>query len=276
MDVLVTVTRPAILVPAALAVTCIYLASRGDVAYLWKWAIWWALWSTRYVLGAFAGDEVWFQQGFLPLSAIGAGFLITWGALQAAEHEMPKWGVVLTLSVVAAWAIQTALDLFPPFSTGALLIPLGYMTASLLIGSIVLYQPDSLAELASERRAVATCLLAMALLQMTFPWVTHMPQETMIVAAQGSTALQLLITVAIVQLHFAKSFLVTEKMHAEMEQQLVTALDDFIPLCMICKDVRVEDGPWQSLDVYLAERTGSAVSHGVCPSCVPKLYGEQP
>lgn len=185
---------------------------------------------------------------------------------------MPAWGVVLTLSVVAVWAVQTALGVFPPYSTAALMVPLGFMTANLIIAAIILYRPEVLPGLYAERRAVATILLAMAILQSSFPWVSSMPQETVLVLSQGSTALQLLITFAIVQLHFTK----TQRAAARTEQQLTTALDDFIPLCMMCKDVRVEDGPWQSLEDYLAERTGSAVSHGVCPSCVPKLYGEHP
>lgn len=274
MVALQILTRPQILVPFALACILVHLASRDDVPYLWKWALWWGLWSIRYVLGALAGDEVWFQQGFLPASALAAGFLITWGALQAADHEMPQWGVILTLCAVAAWVIQTALGLFPPFSTGALLLPLGYMTASLLIGSIVLYKPDPLPELISERRYVATVLLLMALLQLTFPWVSYMADDLLVVMSQTSTALQLLITFTIVQLHFAKSRLHTETLRNQIEHRLTEALDDFIPLCMICKDVRVEDGPWQSLEDYLAERTSSAVSHGVCPKCLPKVYGE--
>lgn len=275
MDLVIQLTRAQTLVPFALAWTLAYLAAQRGGSYLWKWSLWWAIWSLRYVAGSLAGDQPWFQEGILPAAAIASGFLVVWGALEAVDRSLPRWGVISTLTVVLLWMAQTALSLFPPFSTSALMIPLGYMTAALFTAAGIFYRADIRPELSAEKRAVATVLLGMGVLQSTFPWVSSMPAETLILAAQFSTALQLLITFAVVQLHFARVRHEAAVSHYRLEQQLAKALDDFIPLCMGCKNVRGDnDGPWQTLEGYLSERTGSKVSHGLCPECLPRLYPE--
>jgi PAS domain S-box-containing protein len=67
-----------------------------------------------------------------------------------------------------------------------------------------------------------------------------------------------------------------EKLIGQLQEALneVKTLRGFIPICANCKKVRDDAGFWQSVESYVAERTGAAFSHGVCPECGPKLYPE--
>ena len=271
MDVLLQLTAAQILVPLALACTLAYLALEENANYLWAWSLWWGIWCVRYVSGAFAPDELWFQMGFLPSSAIASGFLVVWGALQAGNRPVPRWGLVVTAAVVLIWLAQTASGRVSPLSPAALIVPSGYMALALYVAAFVLYS-DQHGPLAREKRNVSYVVLAMALLQSQFPWMSLLDDATVRLMSNVSTALQLLITFAVVRLYFASVRHREESAHLQLEQQLAKALDDFIPLCMGCKNVRIEDGPWQTLEGYLSERTGTTVSHGLCPDCLPRLY----
>jgi tetratricopeptide (TPR) repeat protein len=54
----------------------------------------------------------------------------------------------------------------------------------------------------------------------------------------------------------------------------VRTLKGLIPICSSCKQVRDDDGYWQTVEAYLASRSDATFSHGICQSCGPKLYGE--
>ena len=273
MDTLLQLTAPRILVPLALASTLAFLAVDKGAAYLWKWSLWWGIWALRYVAGSFFGDESWFQLWILPGSAIASGFLVVWGTLQAGNRVMPRRLVIGSLMVVVVWVAQTASGRFVPLSTAALIVPSGYMAAALIAAAVIMYRrADVATELWRQRRTLGSVILAMGVLQTTFMFHSLYSEAALNLASQLSTALQLLITFAVVQFHFAKVRGQAEASHIELEQQLAKALDEFIPLCMGCKNVRIDDGPWQSLEGYLTNRTGTQVSHGVCPNCLPRLY----
>lgn len=48
-------------------------------------------------------------------------------------------------------------------------------------------------------------------------------------------------------------------------------LEGFVPVCMNCKKVRVED-KWIPIEVYIIDHSEAVVSHGVCPECREKHY----
>ena len=48
-------------------------------------------------------------------------------------------------------------------------------------------------------------------------------------------------------------------------------LEQLLPICSYCHKMREgEEGPWESLEQYLSERTGSTFSHGICPDCLQR------
>ncbi len=45
-------------------------------------------------------------------------------------------------------------------------------------------------------------------------------------------------------------------------------LEQLLPICTYCHKIRDgERGPWEPLERYVGQRTGSSFSHGVCPEC---------
>lgn len=54
----------------------------------------------------------------------------------------------------------------------------------------------------------------------------------------------------------------------------VRTLRKLLPICMWCKKVHTEDDGWEDVDLYLHRRAATEVSHGVCPDCLGKHYGE--
>ena len=63
-------------------------------------------------------------------------------------------------------------------------------------------------------------------------------------------------------------------------QELKIAFDEIktlrgiIPICSNCKKIRDDQGFWQQVESYVTEHTEASFSHGICPNCVEKLYGD--
>jgi hypothetical protein len=54
----------------------------------------------------------------------------------------------------------------------------------------------------------------------------------------------------------------------------VRRLEGLLPTCSFCKDIRDEAGKWHQIEVFVASRTEARFSHGVCPNCAVKHYGD--
>ncbi len=66
-----------------------------------------------------------------------------------------------------------------------------------------------------------------------------------------------------------------EKNHQLLEaQSRIKTLEGIIPICMYCKKIRDDQGYWNQLEKYITENTSALLSHGTCPDCAKKYYGE--
>ena len=76
---------------------------------------------------------------------------------------------------------------------------------------------------------------------------------------------------------------VTHRKEVELENRLLTvdlkkALDNvqvlsgLLPICASCKDVRDDNGHWNSIEAYVSKYSEADFSHDVCPECTKKLY----
>lgn len=61
---------------------------------------------------------------------------------------------------------------------------------------------------------------------------------------------------------------------AEDATQQLQALHGIIPICASCKHVRTDAGEWQQIERYVRDHSDAEFSHGVCPSCAHRLYGD--
>ena len=67
-----------------------------------------------------------------------------------------------------------------------------------------------------------------------------------------------------------------EKLIAELQQALVEVktLSGMIPICGWCKNVRSDQGYWQTVEQYVRAHTDATFTHGVCPTCTEKFKAD--
>ena len=60
-----------------------------------------------------------------------------------------------------------------------------------------------------------------------------------------------------------------ERLVAELQNALaqVKELQEILPICMYCKNIRNDKDYWQSVETYISHHTRSRFSHGICPGC---------
>lgn len=51
-------------------------------------------------------------------------------------------------------------------------------------------------------------------------------------------------------------------------------LRGLLPICAHCHRIRDDQGYWNRLEAYLAERVGAEFTHGICPHCEHRMVGE--
>jgi len=54
----------------------------------------------------------------------------------------------------------------------------------------------------------------------------------------------------------------------------VRTLEGILPTCSFCKDIRDEEGNWHQIEAYVTSHSEARFSHGVCPDCAEKHYGD--
>ena len=60
-----------------------------------------------------------------------------------------------------------------------------------------------------------------------------------------------------------------ERLVAELQAALaeVSTLQEFLPICSYCKNIRDDANYWHSVEAYLSAHTHARFSHSICPSC---------
>jgi len=62
--------------------------------------------------------------------------------------------------------------------------------------------------------------------------------------------------------------------YKQVEEKHVHTLERMLPLCANCKKYRTEDGRWLPIEKYLVDSGAPTLTHGICPECSEKLYGD--
>jgi hypothetical protein len=53
----------------------------------------------------------------------------------------------------------------------------------------------------------------------------------------------------------------------------VKTLTGLLPICASCKRIRDDQGYWEQVEHYVAQRSSATFSHSICPDCARRLYG---
>ena len=67
-----------------------------------------------------------------------------------------------------------------------------------------------------------------------------------------------------------------EQLIKELQEALakVKTLSGFLPICASCKKIRDDKGYWNQIETYIRDHSEAEFSHGLCPDCMKKLYGD--
>jgi HAMP domain-containing protein len=64
----------------------------------------------------------------------------------------------------------------------------------------------------------------------------------------------------------------TGELEAALEK--VQVLSGMLPICCSCKKIRNDEGYWQQVEQFVEMHTSARFTHGLCPECGLKLYGD--
>jgi len=66
------------------------------------------------------------------------------------------------------------------------------------------------------------------------------------------------------------------RLNIELQSALdsVKTLSGLLPICASCKKIRDDEGYWEAVETYFKRHTEIEFSHGLCPTCITKLYPE--
>ncbi len=67
------------------------------------------------------------------------------------------------------------------------------------------------------------------------------------------------------------------KLIVELEDALadVKTLRGLLPICSSCKKIRDDKGYWNQIDSFFQKHAKTQFSHGICPDCEARLYGNE-
>ena len=54
----------------------------------------------------------------------------------------------------------------------------------------------------------------------------------------------------------------------------VNVLEGCLPICSFCKKIRDDNNNWQPLERFISDRSNAQFTHGFCPECGQRHYGE--
>ncbi|GJL57373.1 MAG: hypothetical protein NPIRA03_02300 [Nitrospirales bacterium] len=71
------------------------------------------------------------------------------------------------------------------------------------------------------------------------------------------------------------AFLVSRTaMQARALANRVNVLEGCLPICSFCKKIRDDNNTWQPLERFISDRSNAQFTHGFCPECGERHYGE--
>jgi signal transduction histidine kinase len=67
-----------------------------------------------------------------------------------------------------------------------------------------------------------------------------------------------------------------QKLLTQLEKSLeeIKELEGLVPMCAWCKKIRDDRGYWEKVETYIEKSTRAAITHGICPDCLQKIYPE--
>jgi PAS domain S-box-containing protein len=73
----------------------------------------------------------------------------------------------------------------------------------------------------------------------------------------------------------AEEALLREKEKLQDALAEIKTLSGMLPICASCKKIRDDKGYWNQIEGYIERHSDASFSHGLCPECMDKIYGDE-
>ena len=176
------------------------------------------------------------------------------------EHLAPTNRVVNLQAYVVRHSRVLAL-----FATAFVLVA-DYLSGPVVHFPILFLIPLVLVAWAGNRRLSLVLAVMMALIRLGFVWVWKEPLPL------SAEIVNTIINMTVFAL-FAVLVDAVAKHQREMVAE-VRVLEGLLPICAFCKKIRNDDQQWESLEGFISKRSEATFSHGFCPECGAKHYGD--
>lgn len=141
-----------------------------------------------------------------------------------------------------------------------------YFTGPAINFPILYLVPVMLAASYSGLRLALFLAVLMPLSRIYFVTRWGVPYLEMYLGANTITRIVILVLLAVLTERVARQM----RLLAREVQQLTGLL----PICAFCKKIRTGDNEWVQIERYITDHSQAEFSHGYCPECAEKHFGE--
>jgi hypothetical protein len=143
---------------------------------------------------------------------------------------------------------------------GILVVAADYFSGPIIQFPIAYIIPILLATWYSGRTWGVFLAFLLSLVRLTFSHAWNEPLLNSAVAINLVIRLIVFVGLALLVSHIAS--LVRE----------IRMLKGILPICSNCKKIRMQDGTWTEMEIYIAQHSEAEFSHGLCQQCAEKMY----
>jgi PAS domain S-box-containing protein len=90
--------------------------------------------------------------------------------------------------------------------------------------------------------------------------------------AKGQFVMTRTVVTEIAELHRTQQELEALVFELQSALESVRTLNGLLPICSMCHKIRDDGGYWERVETYITAHTHAEFSHGVCPTCFPKMF----
>ena len=182
----------------------------------------------------------------------------------------PLWDFPSHLFRTGAWKdVLTKTKLFPVYwgILGIVILVGDYVAGPTIQFPILYLIPVSLASWYSGCGLGLAFAMTMPLIRLYF-YAIFWPVPLTAYDASINTVIRILVL-------GGAAFLVSRT--ARQTQELarrVNVLEGILPICSFCKKIRDQNDTWQPLERFISDRSNAQFTHGFCPECGERHYGD--
>lgn len=147
-----------------------------------------------------------------------------------------------------------------------LILAIDFFTGSVIQFPFMFVVPVGLAAWYNGARWGLAFAVILPLIRLYFTIIFPVPWSFSISVANTVIRIAILVGYVLLIAHVAKQ-------KKELEREL-NILEGILPVCSFCKKIRDESSIWHPMENYITERSEASFSHGLCPECKERQYGD--